>query len=167
MESFPWWNEEHKKLAAEVRQFVDEVMPRDEEARWKREFPWDIFEKIGERQFNGAMIPQKYGGLELGATGACIAAEEFSRMPGVGRLFIGNMLGGLGQLMAFGSEDQKQRFLPRIARGELGAICITEPFVGTDAAATETTARLDGNRYIINGKKRYIVSAGVAVRHML
>ena len=77
------------------------------------------------------------------------------------------MLGGLGQIMAYGTEEQKRRFLPRIAKGELGAICITEPFVGTDAAAIETVARRDGDKYIINGKKRFIVSAGVATRHML
>jgi alkylation response protein AidB-like acyl-CoA dehydrogenase len=167
VENFPWWNEEQKKFATEVKQFVNGVIPRDEEARWKREFPWDIFNTIGKRGYNGAMIPKEYGGMGLGATGACIAGEEFSRMPGVGRVFIGNMLGGLGQIMAYGTEEQKRRFLPRIAKGELGAICITEPFVGTDAAATETVARRDGDKYIISGKKRFIVSAGVAVRHML
>lgn len=167
MEDFPWWTKEQRKFAAEVSQFVDEVMPRDEEARWKREFPWDIFSAISERRYNGAMIPKEYGGMGLGATGACIAGEEMSRMPGVGRVFIGNMLGGLGQIMEYGTEEQKRRFLPRIAKGELGAICITEPFVGTDAAATETVARRDGDKYLISGKKRFIVSAGVAVRHML
>ena len=167
MEYFPWWSEEQKKFAAEVKQFVDGVIPRDEEARWKREFPWDIFDAIGERGYNGAMIPKKYGGSGLGATGACIAVEEISRMPNVGRVFIGNMLGGLGQIMAYGTEEQKQRFLPRIAKGQLGAICITEPFAGTDAAAIETVAHRDGDKYIINGKKRFIVSAGVAERHML
>jgi alkylation response protein AidB-like acyl-CoA dehydrogenase len=167
MEYFPWWTEEQKKFADEVKQFVDEAMPRDEEARWKREFPWDIFNRIGEQRYAGAMIPKEYGGLGLGLTGACIAGEEFCRMPGVGRVFIGNMLGGLSQIMAYGTEEQKRRFLPRIAKGELGAICITEPFVGTDAAATETIAQRDGDKYILNGKKRFIVSAGVAVRHML
>ncbi len=167
MEHFPWWNEEHKKFATEVRQFVDEVTPREEEARWKREFPWDIFDTISERGYTGAMIPKEYGGMGLGVTGACIVAEEISRMPDVGRVFIGNMLGGLGQIMAYGTEEQKRRFLSRIAKGELGAICITEPFVGTDAAAIETVARRDGDKYIISGKKRFVVSAGVAVRHML
>lgn len=167
MEDFPWWTEEHKKFAAEIKHFVDGVIPRDEEARWKREFPWDIFEVIGEKKYSGAMIPKKYGGLELGATGACIAAEEISRMPGLGHTFISTMLGGLGQVMVFGTEEQKLRFLPQIAQGKLGAVCITEPFAGTDAAAIETSARREGDKYIITGKKRFIVSAGVAVRHML
>ena len=49
MEQFPWWNDEYKRLAIEVKEFVDSVIPRDEESRWKREFPWDIMEKISER----------------------------------------------------------------------------------------------------------------------
>jgi len=167
VEYFPWWTEDQKKFADEVKQFVDEVMPRDEESKWRREFPWDIFEAIGENRYTGAMIPKEYGGLGLGVTGASIAVEEISRMPSLGRVFVGNMLGGLGQVMTYGDEEQKRRFLPRIVKGELGAICITEPFAGTDAAAIETVARRNGDKYIINGKKRFIVSAGIATRHML
>ncbi len=167
MEGYPWWTEDHKKFAQEVKSFVEEVMPRDEETRWKREFPWDIFEKIAEKGYTGACIPKEYSGLGLGATGACIAAEELSRMPGIGRVFIGNMLGGLRQIVEYGTEKQKKRLLPKIAKGEIGAIVITEPFAGTDVAAIETTARREGNMYILNGKKRFVVSAGVASRYMV
>ena len=167
MEALPWWTEEQKKFEQEIRAFAKEIMPRDEETRWKREFPWDIFKKIGEKKYTGAGIPKEFGGLGLGATGACIAAEAFNRMPGVGRAFVGNMLGGLRQVIEYGTEEQKRRFLPKIANGEIGAIVITEPFVGTDAAAIETTARREGETYILNGKKRYIVSAGVASRYMV
>jgi alkylation response protein AidB-like acyl-CoA dehydrogenase len=167
MEGFPWWTEEQKKFEQEMKAFAEEVMPRDVETRWKREFPWDIFEKIGEKKYTGAGIPKEYGGLGLGATGACIAAEALNRMPGVGRAFVGNMLGGLRQTIEYGTEEQKKRFLPRIAKGEIGAIVITEPFVGTDAAAIETTATRKGDSYILNGKKRFIVSAGVASRYMV
>ncbi len=167
MEAFPWWTEEQKQFEKEVNAFAKEVTTRDVETRWKREFPWDIFKKIGERGYTGAGIPKEYGGLGLGATGACIAAEAFNRMPGVGRAFVGNMLGGLRQVIEYGTEEQKERILPRIAKGEIGAIVITEPFVGTDAAAIETTARREGDSYILNGKKRFIVSAGVASRYMV
>jgi alkylation response protein AidB-like acyl-CoA dehydrogenase len=167
MEAFPWWTEEQKKFEKEMKAFAKEIMPRDGETRWKREFPRDIFEKIGEKGYTGAGIPKEYGGLGLGATGACIAAEALNRMPGPGRGFVGNMLGGLRQIIEYGTEEQKKRFLPRIAKGEIGAIVITEPFVGTDAAAIETTARREGDGYILNGKKRYIVSAGVASRYMV
>jgi alkylation response protein AidB-like acyl-CoA dehydrogenase len=167
MEIFPWWTEEQKVFEEEMQAFAKEVVPRDEETRWKREFPWDIFEKIAKKKYCGAAIPKEYGGLGLGATGACIAVEALSGMPGVGRAFVGNMLAGLRQIIEFGTEEQKSRFLPKIAEGEIGAIVITEPFAGTDAAAIETTARREGDVYILNGKKRYIVSAGLASRHMV
>ncbi len=167
MEAYPWWTEEQKRFSEEMSAFVKELMPRDAQTRWTREFPWDIFEKIGSRGYSGAAIPKEYGGLGLGATGACIALEEVGRMPGIGRAFGGNMLGGLRQVMEFGTEEQKKEILPRIAKGEIGAIVITEPFAGTDAAALETTARREGDVYVLRGKKRYIVSAGVASRHMV
>jgi len=167
MDTFPWWTEEHKAFQKEVHAFVEELMPLDAETRWTRKFPWEIFQRIGEKGYTGAGVPREYGGMGLGATGACIAAEAFNRMPGPGRVFVGNMLGGLRQIIEFGTEEQKQRFLPRIARGEIGAIVITEPFAGTDAAAQEMTARREGDHYILNGKKRYIVSAGVAERYMV
>ncbi len=167
MEHFPWWTEEQKKFADEVEAFAEELVPRDAETRWTREFPRDLFAKISERGYSGAGVPKEYGGMGLGATGACIACEAFNRMPGPGRTVVGNMLGGLRQIIEYGTEEQKQRFLPRIAKGETGAIVITEPFVGTDAAAIETTARREGDVYLLNGKKRYIVAAGVADRHMV
>ncbi len=167
MEIFPWWTDEQKKFEQEVIAFVKEIMSRDEETRWKREFPRDIFEKIADKRYTGAGIPKEYGGLGLGATGACIAIEAVNRMPGVGRAFGGNMLGGMRQIIEFGTEKQKELFLPRIVQGEMGAIVITEPFTGTDAAAIETTAKREGDFYILNGKKRYIVSAGVANRYMV
>lgn len=167
MEHFPWWTEEQKKFADEVEPFAEQLVPRDAETRWTREFPWDLFRKISERGYSGAGVPKEYGGLGLGATGACIACEAFNRMPGPGRTVVGNMLGGLRQIIEYGTEEQKQRFLPRIAKGETGAIVITEPFVGTDAAAIETAARREGDVYVLNGKKRFIVAAGVADRHMV
>jgi alkylation response protein AidB-like acyl-CoA dehydrogenase len=167
MEVYPWWTEEHKAFDLEIRAFAQEVMPLDAEMRWKREFPWEIFDRISKKGYTGAGVPKEYGGLGLGATGACIAAEAMNRMPGPGRVFVGNMLGGLRQIIEFGTEEQKGRFLPRIAKGELGAIVITEPFAGTDAAAQEMRARREGDIYLLNGKKRFIVSAGVAKRYMV
>jgi alkylation response protein AidB-like acyl-CoA dehydrogenase len=167
MDGFPWWTKEQKEFEIEMEAFAKEVMPRDEETRWKREFPWDIFGKIAEKKYTGAAIPSEYGGLGLGATGACIAVEALSRMPGVGRAFVANMLAGLRQVVEFGTEEQKRRFLSEIARGEIGAIVITEPFAGTDASAIETRARRDGDAYVLNGKKRYIVLAGIAKRYMV
>lgn len=168
MEAFPWWSEEQKKFASEIEEFVNGIVPRTEEAWWRREFPWDLVKMIAERGYFGAGVPKEYGGLGLGATGACIASEEMCRTPGLGQgIFISTMLGGLRQIIEFGTENQKRRFLRRIAEGELGAICITEPFVGSDAAGIETYARREGVRYIITGKKRFTTGAGIASRYML
>lgn len=168
MEAFPWWTEEHKKLAKEVREFMERVAPREMETRWSREFPFDIYEQIGEKGFTSAAIPKEYGGMGLGCTGACIVAEEIhSVSPGVGRIVVGNMMGGLRQLLEFGTEEQKRRFLPGIAKGEIGCVGITEMTAGTDASGMELEARREGNAYILNGKKRFIVGAGVAKRYFV
>jgi alkylation response protein AidB-like acyl-CoA dehydrogenase len=168
MEAFFWWTDEQKKLAVEAKEFVDELMPRAEEASRKQEFPWDIVDSIASRGYFGAGIAKEYGGTGLGVTGACIITEEISRMPALGPgIFVASMLGGVHQIKEFGTEGQKARFLARVVKGELGAVALTEPFVGTDAAGIETTARRDGNRYIINGKKRFVTGAGTASRYML
>jgi alkylation response protein AidB-like acyl-CoA dehydrogenase len=167
IEPFAWWTEEQIRFAEEIEEFVKSILPRDAETRWTREFPWDIFEKIGERKYSGAAVPKEYGGLGLGCTGACIATEAFGPMPGINRVFGGNMLGGLHQILGHGTEEQKKRFLPRIVSGEIGAIVITEPVVGTDAANISVEARQEGDVYVLNGKKRFIVSAGVASRYMV
>jgi alkylation response protein AidB-like acyl-CoA dehydrogenase len=168
MEAFFWWTEEQKKLAASIKEFVDELMPRAEEAFWKREFPWDIVESVTSRGYFGAGIAKEYGGMGLSVTGTCIVNEEVGRMPALGPgIYASAMLGGVHQIKEFGTEEQKARFLGRVVKGELGAIALTEPFAGTDVVGIETTARRDGNRYIINGKKRFVTGAGMASRYML
>ncbi len=154
MESYPWWTEEQKKFSEEMSRFVKEIMPREAQTRWTREFPWDIFEKIGERGYTGAAIPKEYGGLGLGATGACIAMEEMGRMPGPGRAFGGNMLGGLRQIIEFGTEEQKKQHLPAIAKAEvLWCQGFSEPDAGSDLASLKTRAVEEGDDYVLNGQK--------------
>jgi len=167
MESFPWWSEEHKRLAEEVELVVDELMAEAEEAWWKREVALGVFEEIAQKGYLGAGVPKEYGGLGLGATGASIIMEALSMLPGAFYICGASMMGGLHQIREFGTEEQKKRFLSRIARGELGCIAITEPFVGTDASAIETVARREGDKYIINGKKRFITGLATGNRYML
>jgi alkylation response protein AidB-like acyl-CoA dehydrogenase len=167
MESFTWWSDEHKALAEDIKKFVDKIMPRAEEAFWERQFPRDVIESIAKEGYFGAGVPKDYGGMGLGATGACIAIEEISRLPGAGWIFGAAMLGGWHQVIDFGTEEQKKHFLPRMAKGELGAVAMTEPGVGTDVASIETSARREGDKYIINGKKRFATSTGTAARYML
>jgi len=167
MESFPWWSEDHKKLAVEIQAFVERSMPRAEEFWWKREIPWDLFNEIVALGFLRAAIPKEYGGTGLGATGACMIMEGLSALPGIIFFVGGTMMGGLHQILEFGSEDQKRNFLSRICKGETGVISITEPSVGTDAAAIETVARRNGDHYILSGKKRFNSGAGTGKRYML
>lgn len=168
MKAFPWWTEEQIAFQQEVHEYVKTIAARDEVTRWTREFPYEIYEEIGKKGFIGAAIPKEYGGLGLGATGSCILADELnSRMPGVGRIVVGNMNGGLRQIIEYGTEEQKKRFLPEIASGEIGAVVITEVTAGTDASGVSVSAVKEGDHYVLNGKKRFIVAAGVAERYFV
>jgi alkylation response protein AidB-like acyl-CoA dehydrogenase len=164
METYTWWSEKHNKLAEETRKFADENIPRGEEILWTREFPSDLLKKVAERGWFGASIPEEQGGTGIGATGCCIISEELSRVCfALAGAYITTIIGGTEQLLRFGNEEQRKRWLSRIARGELlGAICISEPVVGSDAASMETTAKREGDEYVINGKKKFIINTGVA-----
>ncbi len=163
-----WWTDEQKKVANEVEQFVDETYEKAELYFWKQEFPWPLIRKVAEKGYFGAGIPEEYGGMELGATGSCIVAEQLGRLYSVGHVFVVSMLAGLEQILKYATEEQKQKWLPKLAAGkELGAVCITEPFAGSDAANVMTTAEKDGDEWIINGKKRYITGAGVSDRYFI
>jgi alkylation response protein AidB-like acyl-CoA dehydrogenase len=163
MESFPWWNEKQNDLMKELKSFADENLSRGEEVSWTKKFPTDLHEEAARREWFGALIPKKYGGIGTGVTGCCIVTEQFGRICSAltGAYYV-TMFGGTEQLLKFGTEEQKKRWLPRVAKGMLGAICITEPGVGSDASNIETTARREGDEYFINGKKRFITNAGIA-----
>ena len=162
MEKFPWWNEAQRELADEVDAFSDEITPKAQELAWKREFPWEIIREVGKRGWFGAVIPEEYGGKksEWGYTGCCIILEYLSRAGiAVACPYLLTMCGGTHQIEDFSPPEKKEEWLPRIARGELlGAVGLTEPYVGSDAASVETVARREGDEYVISGKKRFITS---------
>jgi alkylation response protein AidB-like acyl-CoA dehydrogenase len=162
-EPYPWWTDKQRRLAQEAKKFADENLSRGEEVSWTQQFPADLIDEVGNRGWFGAPIPAKYGGTETGVTGCCIVAEELARVcSALTGAYSVTMFGGVEQLLKFGSEEQRQRWLPQIAKGKLGAICITEPSIGSDAAGIETTANREGDSYLMNGKKRFITNAGVA-----
>ncbi|MFX0011871.1 MAG: acyl-CoA dehydrogenase family protein, partial [Candidatus Hermodarchaeota archaeon] len=167
-EQFFWWTTEQKEIDTKVRAFVDKHYEDAEEYFWNHKFPWSLVKKVAEEGYFGAGVPKEYGGLELGATGSCIVAEQLGRLYAVGHVFTVSMLAGLEQILRFGTEEQKQKWLPKIANGrELGALCITEPFAGSDAANVFTTATKEGDEWILNGKKRFITGAGVSNRYFI
>lgn len=167
-EPFFWWTNEQKELAKKASQFVEDHLEESELYFWKQRFPWPLVKKVAAEGFFGADVPKEYGGLELGATGGCIVAEQLGRLYAVGHVFVVSMLAGLEQILRFGTEEQKAKWLPKFAKGnQLGALCITEPFAGSDVANVMTTATRDGDEWIINGKKRYITGAGVSDRYFI
>ncbi len=170
MEYFPWWNETQRKLAEEAKRVTDELLiPLGERCTWKQEFPWEAVKEIAKRGWFGAQIPAKYGGRaeEWGVTGAAILLEEVGRAGEVWAFLGPTMFGGVHQIIHDGTEEQRQRWLPKIAKGELlGAITMTEPYAGSDIAGIETTAIRDGDFYIVNGKKRFQTSAAAADIYM-
>ncbi len=167
MQFYPWWTDEQKKFAQELEEFAIENIPRAEELFWTRTFPMSIAEDAKKRGYFGAGIPKEYGGLGLGASGACIACEQLNRMYTIGHLLVTSYIGGLHQILHNGTEEQKQEWLTKMAKGQLGAVCITEVFAGSDAASVMTTAEKDGDEWIINGKKRFTTTAGPAERYLV
>jgi alkylation response protein AidB-like acyl-CoA dehydrogenase len=165
MEKYFWWNEKQKSLADEAAQFSDAVIaPRIREIERTKRFPWEFMSEIGKKGWFGILIPEAYGGMgeDYGTTGMCIVLEEIARGAAVAVDFYETTIYGYSPIVRFGTEEQKGRFLPGLATGErFACIAITEPFCGSDAAAVQTTAVLDGDDYVINGRKRFITVGGV------
>jgi alkylation response protein AidB-like acyl-CoA dehydrogenase len=164
MEPFSWWSEKQRTLMGEAKAFADQCLPSGEEVFWTKEFPHELLKEVARKGWFGVVIPPEYGGMGAGVTGASIVTEELSRVcSALSEAYAVSMFGGVEQFLTFGTEEQKRRWLPRIARGDaIGAVCITEPFVGSDAAGVETTAKREGDTYFLNGKKRFITNAGLA-----
>jgi len=155
---------EHEMFRKAVREFVErEVAPRAMEIEEKDEVPRDLLKKIAEQGFFGIGIPEKYGGQGGDHRMAAIMSEEFCRvLPGLSVYFGTNEL-FLTPIMLFGSEEQRQKYVPPIAKGEkFGAFAVTEPCCGSDVAGIQTKAEKVGNKWVINGRKAFISSSDVA-----
>jgi len=155
---------EHEMFRKAVREFVErEVAPRAMEIEEKDEVPRDILKKMAEQGFFGIGIPEKYGGQGGDHRMAVIMSEEICRvLPGLS-VYIGTNELFLTPIMLFGSEEQKQKYIPPIAKGEkFGAFAVTEPCCGSDVAGIQTKAEKVGNKWVINGRKAFISSADVA-----
>ncbi|MEW6571008.1 MAG: acyl-CoA dehydrogenase family protein [Nitrospirota bacterium] len=156
--------EEQLMIKNLVRQIAEEkVVPARHELDEKEEFPWEIVKVLAQSDLFGLFVPEEYGGLGKGALELCLAVEELSRAClGVSTTYAANALGTY-PILLFGTEEQKRKYLPDIARGErLVAFGLTEPNAGSDAAGIQTTAKIDGNEYVINGTKQWITNGGEA-----
>ena len=126
------------------------------------EFAWDIVKVLVDSDLFGVYIPEAYGGLGGGVMDMCLVAEELSRAcGGIALGFAGTGLGTF-PILLYGSEEQKKKYLPGIAKGKVAAFCITEAEAGSDAGSIRTNAKKEGDHYILNGTKQWITNAGEA-----
>ena len=157
--------EELVMLRDTIRKFVDrELEPLSERVEEEDRIPDGVVARMGELGFFGLGIPQEYGGQGLSVVGQCVANEELSRTNACFRTRIGtnNGIGSMGILLA-GTEEQKRKFLPALASGQMvGAFALTEANAGSDASRIESTAVRKGDRYILNGTKLFITNGDIA-----
>ena len=154
--------EEHEALRKAVREFAEaEVKPIAFSLDQNNEFPDEVVKMMGEHGWMGLPYETEYGGAGKDAISYAIAVEELSRVDGgVGVILSAHTSLGSYPIEAFGTEEQKKKYLVPLAKGEkIGAFGLTEPEAGSDAGGTETVAELDGDYYILNGNKIFITNA--------
>src|SRR6059058_4066851 len=149
---------------AAIRQMADErIAPRAAEIDAAGEYPWDVRRLLGEHDILGLPFAEEFGGTGTGTLMLQMAVEEIARVCASSALIL--MVQELGTLpiQLFGTEEQKQRLLPRCASGEWSpAFCLSEPEAGSDPGSMRTHAVRDGDEWVINGTKNWITNAGVA-----
>ena len=152
----------HEELRAKIRAFAEEeVKPIAFQLDQENAFPDEAIKKLGELGLMGIPYPKEYGGAGLDVLSYAIAVEELSRVDGgTGVILSAHVSLGSWPIFAYGTEEQKQKYLVPLAKGEkIGAFGLTEPNAGSDAGGTETTAVLKGDHYVLNGGKIFITNA--------
>ena len=156
---------EQEIIRAMVSEFAEkEVKPYASEIDITGEFPWETINKMAKLNLLGLPIPTEYGGAGVDTISYSIAVEEISkRCASTGVIMSVHTSVGTYPIYLFGTEEQKKKFVIPLAKGErIGAFALTEPGAGSDAAAVQTTAVLEGDYYILNGSKIFITNGGVA-----
>lgn len=156
--------EDQKMLRDLARQVADEkIRPVAAEYDEKEEFPWPIVKILADSDLFGVYIDEKYGGIGGSVFNLCLCTEELSKACGGIALALAATALGTFPIILFGNDEQKQKYLPDIAAGrKLAAFAITEPEAGSDAGSIKTTAKKDGDHYILNGTKQWITNGGDA-----
>ena len=156
---------EHEEFRMKVREFAEkEIKPYAFLCDKENKFPSEAVKKMGENGWMGIPFPKEYGGAGMDAMSYAIAVEELSRVDGgAGVILSAHVSLGSWPIFAFGTEEQKKKYLVPLAKGEkIGAFGLTEPNAGSDAGRTETTAVLQGDHYLLNGEKIFITNGGEA-----
>ncbi len=158
-------SEEQLMIQQAARDFAqNELLPGVIERDETQQFPNDLVRKMGELGFMGMMVGEKYGGSGLGTLSYVLAMEELSKIDASASVMVSvnNSLVCWG-LETYGTEEQKQKYLTRLASGEIiGAFCLSEPEAGSDATSQKTTAIDKGDHYLLNGTKNWITNGGRA-----
>lgn len=160
---------EQQTLQAKARELANSVI-RDRAAEVDRSeaYPWANVEALTEAGFMGMTIPKEYGGQGLTYMEAVLVIEEMAQVCGVtGRIVVEANMGGVGAIMAYGSDAQKKLAAGLVLKGDKPAICITEPGAGSAATEMTTTAQKQGDHYVLNGTKHWITGGGVSKLHLI
>lgn len=160
-----YFTEEHKMLRDMVRDFArNEVKPLARELDEKGGFPYESVKKMAELGLMGIPWDEKYGGTGMDTMALVIAIEEIGKVcPSTSATMMAHTSLGTAPIAIFGTEEQKERYLPGLASGKkIGAFGLTEPNAGSDAGNTQTRAVLNGDEYIVNGEKAFCTNAGEA-----
>ena len=159
-----YFTEMQQTLQQLAREFArGTIAPAAAEYDRTAEFPWPIVKEMARMDFFRLWIPEEYEGMGGGITEMSLVTEEFSRACGGIALALAGTGLGTFPILISGSDEQKKKYLPLLASGEaLAAFCLTEPEAGSDAGGIATTARRDGDHYILNGTKHFITNGGVA-----
>src|SRR5215218_9341405 len=155
--------DEQQALRDIIREFAEaEIAPHAAEWDERHTFPTDVVRQLGELGAMGVAFPEEYGGLGAGAVAQALVVEELARIDSSIAVTVGADVSIAGEpVLRFGSEEQKQRWLVPLARGEhLGAFASTEPDAGSDVQAATTTARHENGCWTINGTKAFTTNAG-------
>lgn len=158
-------NEDQILLRETIRKFAeDEIRELSKELDEKEEFSYELTAKMAELGLLGAIIPEQYGGSELNYVSYIIAVEEISRVDGSqGATIAAHNSLGTGPLTQFGNEEQKNKYLPKLAEGNLWGFGLTEPEAGSDAGNSLTTAVQDGDYWVLNGSKIFITNSATDI----
>jgi len=161
---------DEQKMVQELARKIAEEKIRPVAAKYDQteEYPWDVIRVIADAGLFGLFIPETYGGMGINVLNLCLATEELSRAcGGIAVCYAASALGTF-PIVLFGSEDQKKKYLPDLASGKkVAAFAVTEPEAGSDASAIKTTAKKDGEYYILNGLKHFITNGGDAETYVV
>jgi alkylation response protein AidB-like acyl-CoA dehydrogenase len=151
-------------LRKSVREFAEgAIAPKVQHMEETDEVPWDLYKELGKQQYLGILIPREFGGTAFGHLGRIIMLEEVGRVSAAMAMALQIFHMGTGSIAEFGNDAQKKKYLPALAKGErLGTIAVTEATGGSDPTGIQTTAKLQGDSYILNGRKCFITHGHVA-----